>query len=63
MTDLAQGKTIAEIEQMDHQALEEEVGQEVITTRPRCATLSMDVLKAAALKFRNERRTRQSQGN
>ena len=63
VTELAQGKTIAEIEQMDHQALEEEVGHEVIHTRPRCATLGMDVLKSAAKKYHNERRTRQSQQN
>ena len=61
MTDLAQGKTIGEIERMGHEALEEEIGHEVITTRPRCATLSLDVLKAAAKKYYEERRTRQSQ--
>ena len=61
MTDLAQGKTIGEIERMGHEALEEEIGHEVITTRPRCATLSLDVLKAAAKKYYQERRTRQSQ--
>src|SRR5438270_2301194 len=51
MTELAQGKTIGEIEHMGHDALEEEIGHEVITTRPRCATLSLDVLKAAARKY------------
>ena len=53
--------TIDEIEHMDHEALEEELGHEVITTRPRCATLSIDVVKAAAKKYKNERRARQSQ--
>ena len=63
MTDLAQGKTIDEIQHMGHEALEEELGHEVITTRPRCATLSIDVLKAAAKKYYEERRTRQSEQN
>jgi nitrogen fixation protein NifU and related proteins len=58
MTELAQGKTIAQIDEMDHEALEEEIGHEVITTRPRCATLAMDVLKAAAKKYRNEQRAK-----
>jgi nitrogen fixation protein NifU and related proteins len=58
MTELAQGKTIAEIEEMDYGALEAEIGHEVITTRPRCATLGMDVLKAAAQKYRNEQRAK-----
>ena len=58
MTELAQGKTITDIDQMDHQALEDELGHEVITMRPRCATLSIDVLKAAAKKYRNEQRAR-----
>ena len=61
MTDLAQGKTIGEIERMGYEALEEEIGHEVITTRPRCATLSLDVLKAAAKKYYEVQRTRQSQ--
>jgi nitrogen fixation NifU-like protein len=59
MTELAQGKTIAQIDEMDHEALEEEIGHEVITTRPRCATLAMDVLKAATKKYRNEQRAKQ----
>ncbi|MBI5879812.1 MAG: iron-sulfur cluster assembly scaffold protein [Chloroflexi bacterium] len=56
MTELAQGKTLAEIEALDHAIIEEEMGREVVTTRPRCATLSLDVLKLAVKQYRDKLR-------
>ncbi len=54
MTELVQGKTEAEIEQMDHQTIADELGDEVVKMRPRCATLSLDVLRLAVLEHHNQ---------
>ena len=56
MTELAQDKTLAEIEALDHSIIEDELGHDVVTTRPRCATLSLDVLKMAVKQYRDKLR-------
>lgn len=56
MTELAEGKRLSEIETLDHSIIEEELGREVIVTRPRCATLSLDVLKATVKQYRDKQR-------
>jgi nitrogen fixation NifU-like protein len=53
MTELVKGLSASEIEQMDYHVIEDELGEEVVRTRPRCATLSLDTLKAAVKEFRN----------
>src|SRR5205823_12217678 len=57
MTELVKGMTAAQIEQMDYHIVEDELGEEVVKTRPRCATLSIDVLKSA-VKERHHRQLR-----
>jgi len=56
MTELAEGKSLSEIEALDHSIIEDELGREVIVTRPRCATLSLDVLKATVKQYRDKQR-------
>jgi nitrogen fixation NifU-like protein len=56
MTELAQGMTLDEVEALDHHVLEEELGREVVTTRPRCATLSLDTLKMTVKRYREKMR-------
>jgi nitrogen fixation NifU-like protein len=41
------GMTIAEIEELDQHSISELIGDELVKTRPRCATLSLDTLRAA----------------
>jgi nitrogen fixation NifU-like protein len=53
MTEMVQGLSASDIEQMDYHVIGEELGEEVVRTRPRCATLSLDTLKAAVKEFRN----------
>jgi nitrogen fixation NifU-like protein len=47
-----QGLSLAEIEALDSSLLGEDLGQEVLATRPRCATLALDTLKAAVRAYR-----------
>ena len=47
-----QGLPLSEIEALDLSLLQEELGEEIINTRPRCATLALDTLKAAVLAYR-----------
>ncbi len=56
MTELAQGLTLAEVEALDHRIIEDELGREVVTTRPRCATLSLDVLRLTVKQYRDRLR-------
>ena len=46
------GKTLAEIETMDHEAFIEDLGREVVINRLRCATLALNTVKAADRKLK-----------
>ena len=52
LLDMVQGKPLAEVEAMNYNALIGEMGQEVILTRVRCATLSLSTLKDAIRQYR-----------
>jgi nitrogen fixation NifU-like protein len=43
----ANGKSAEEILKIDHKFLEENIGEEVLKTRFKCATLALDTLKEA----------------
>lgn len=47
VVEIAEGKTLAEIEVMTAEELIEEMGREVVMTRPGCATTAFNVLKQA----------------
>lgn len=51
-----QGAPLAAIETMDDEAVLDLVGREVARSRPRCATLALNTLKAAALAYGRARR-------
>ena len=46
--EMAEGKPLAEVLTWDQAVLADQLGQDIITSRPRCATLALDVLKDAA---------------
>lgn len=46
-----QGRPLAQIESIDYNDLIEELGQEVVMTRVRCATLSLSTLKNAIREY------------
>ncbi len=49
------GKTLAEVEAMDHAAFIEDLGREVVINRLRCATLALNTVKAADRKLHDLR--------
>ena len=54
LTEYANGKTLAELVQLDHNDLIDALGREIVTQRTRCATLSLDTLRAAIRKHERE---------
>ena len=52
VTEMVQGKTLAEVDEMDFNDIIDELGREVVSTRPRCATLALGTLKSAIVKYR-----------
>jgi len=52
LTDQVKGMTLAEIENLDHEFIIDMLSEEIVKTRPRCATLSLDVLRATIRAYR-----------
>lgn len=46
-----QGKTLAQIQVLDYNALIDSIGREVVLTRVRCATLGLKTLKEAVRQY------------
>jgi nitrogen fixation protein NifU and related proteins len=51
-----EGATLAEIEHLDHDVIIDELGREVVMSRPRCATLALGTLKQAVQEYKDKRR-------
>ncbi|MBI5302922.1 MAG: SUF system NifU family Fe-S cluster assembly protein [Chloroflexi bacterium] len=51
ITEMVLGKTLAEIEAMSYAPLIDQMGQDVVKSRLRCATLGTDTLKGAAREY------------
>jgi nitrogen fixation NifU-like protein len=54
LTELAAGRPLAEIEEMEPGAMIDILGRQVVSTRPRCATLAINTLKSAIVKYRSD---------
>ena len=54
LMDEVNGKTLEEVLQIDHGELMEGLGKEIVQQRTRCATLSLDTLRAAIRKRERE---------
>lgn len=50
LMDEINGKTLEEVLAIDHETLMENLGKEIVQQRTRCATLSLDTLRAALRK-------------
>jgi nitrogen fixation NifU-like protein len=61
VTDNVIGKTLAEIAEMSHEPILEEMGRDVVASRLRCATLALNTLKAAEAKRRAGQLARSAQ--
>ena len=53
-----QPPTVEEVLDMSYEDVIEELGREVVETRPRCATLALGTLKAAARKYLRDQQRR-----
>ena len=51
-----QGAPLSEVDTLDYNDMIDELGREVVSTRPRCATLALGTLKAAVKKYRIDQR-------
>ncbi len=54
LTEMVQGKTLAEVEALSHDDLLDILGRDVVMTRPRCALLSLDTLMGATREYRTQ---------
>jgi nitrogen fixation protein NifU and related proteins len=54
LSEFANGKTLDELAKMNHNDLIDALGREIVTQRTRCATLSLDTLRAAIRKRERE---------
>lgn len=60
LTERVQGLTLDDIDALDHQIVVDELGDELVSTRPKCATLGLDTLKVAAKQYRDRLRRDQA---
>ena len=51
VTEMVMGKTLTEIEEVPYAALIDQMGEDVVKSRLRCATLGIDTLKGAAREY------------
>ncbi len=51
VTEMVKDKTLKEIEEMPYQPLIDQMGEDVIKSRLRCATLGIDTLKGGAREY------------
>lgn len=50
-----QGQSLEYVEGLDYNWMIDELGRDVVKSRPRCATLALGTLKAAIKKYHNDR--------
>src|SRR5215472_3436015 len=55
VTELAQGKTLEELDDMSFETLIDDLGREVVMTRPTCATVALGTLKQGVHELRMKR--------
>jgi nitrogen fixation protein NifU and related proteins len=55
VSDRMEGSTLSEIEALEHDVIINELGREVVMTRPRCATLALGTLKQAVHDYRRRK--------
>ncbi len=51
-----EGQPLSAVDDLDYNDMIDELGREVVSTRPRCATLALGTLKSAVKKYRIDRR-------
>ncbi len=59
ITEMIKGKTLKEIEEMPYTPLIDQMGEDVVKSRLRCATLGVDTLKGGAREYPSRKATGQ----
>jgi nitrogen fixation NifU-like protein len=60
VSELAKGLSLDEIRELGLAAITEEMGEEIVKSRVRCATLALGTLQAAVDQFRRDRERREA---
>lgn len=55
ITDEVAGKALTEVDDLHAEELMDELGRDVVNSRPRCATLALGTLHAALKQYRDDR--------
>jgi len=55
LTEMVAGQPVELVDQMDFNDMIDHLGREVVSTRPRCATLALGTLKAAVTKYHTDK--------
>jgi nitrogen fixation NifU-like protein len=58
--ELAQGLTLAEVKELGLPEIKDEMGEEIVQSRVRCATLALGTLQAAVEQFQRDRERREA---
>jgi nitrogen fixation NifU-like protein len=58
VSDRMEGSTLDEIEALEHDVIIDELGRDVVMSRPRCATLALGTLKQAVHDYKLKERAR-----
>lgn len=56
VSELIQGMTLDDVKEMGTHTMKEEMGDDVVKSRVRCATLALGTVQAAIDQYRNDRR-------
>lgn len=56
VTEMVTGRPLAEVLELSYDAIVDELGREVVMTRPRCATLALGTVKAAIDSYQKGQR-------
>lgn len=56
VADKMEGSTLEEVEALRQETIIEDLGREVVMSRPRCATLALGTLKQAVFEYREAQR-------
>ena len=60
VAEIAAGMTVEEIEQYSAEQLMDDLGREIVMTRPTCATSALTILKQAVHEYHMQQRAQQS---
>lgn len=60
VTELAKGLSLDEVKDLGLNEITEEMGEEIVKSRVRCATLALGTLQAAVDQFRQDRQRREA---